>query len=154
MLDVFSWGSLLAVDGKTMLTNFLIFAFWTILSSKDPGFDTYDEYWRATCWSLEAMYEGKWPFKDHKGKKYDKFSYLGRKAGTYLAGGYFCALWAKLGDLDYYATMVKLRHYAANIPCSWCRAGESDAIPWNDFRPTASWIPTTYSTTCIASSSG
>ena len=67
MLDVLSWGSLLAVDGKTMLTNFLIFAFWTLLSSKDPGFDTYDEYWLATCWSLEAMYEGKWPFKDHKG---------------------------------------------------------------------------------------
>ena len=70
------------------------------------------------------------------------------------AGGYFCALWAKLGDLDYYATMMKLRHYAANIPCSWCREGESDAIPWNGFRPTASWIPTTYSPTCIASSSG
>ena len=61
------------------------------------------------------------------------------------AGGYFCALWAKLGDLDYYATMMKLRHYAANIPCSWCREGESDAIPWNGFRPTASWIHTTYS---------
>ena len=37
------------------------------LSSKDLVFDTYDEYWLATCWSLEAMYEGKWPFKDHKG---------------------------------------------------------------------------------------
>ena len=74
MLDVFSWGSLLAVDGKAMLTNFLIFACWTILSSKDPGFDTYDEHWLATRWSLEAMYERNRPLKDHKGKKYDTFA--------------------------------------------------------------------------------
>ena len=145
MLDVFSWGSLLAVDGKTMLTNFLIFAFWAVLSSTDPGFDTYDEYWIATCWSFEAMLTGYWPYEDHKRRKYEPYSYLGKLAGKALAGGYYAALWAKLGDLDYYAAMMKLRHYGANIPCSWCGAGETPGTPWNDFRPTAAWIATIYS---------
>ena len=59
MLDTWLWGSLLVTDGCTSLTNFLIFAFWSMLAVKNIGLQTYDDYWRALCWSLEIVYTGK-----------------------------------------------------------------------------------------------
>ena len=46
----------------------------------------------------QALWSGKWPSTDWKGRPYDPASPQGRKAGRDLAGGYFGALWVLRGD--------------------------------------------------------
>ena len=77
-MDIFSWGSVLVTDGDTLLSHFLICCFYNILAS---GM-TYPEVWAVIVWSLQALYTGKWPERDHKGNMlHDK------RAGQWLAHG-------------------------------------------------------------------
>ena len=63
---------------------------------------TMDEIWRVVVWSLEALYEGKWPATDHRGVPYPANSAEGLIAGQDLAGGYRGLLWMIKGDLKFF----------------------------------------------------
>ena len=76
-LDVWSFGSLLITDGKTMQTHFLVVMCYQMLAA---GMATYDEFWVALCLSLRACYDGKHPATDHLGNSLEG-THLGKLAG-------------------------------------------------------------------------
>ena len=47
--------------------------------------------------------------RDFNGVLYEPDTLECRRAGEWLAGGYFRVLWVKLGDLDYFAQQLMLR---------------------------------------------
>ena len=147
MVDLWSWGSLLVTDGSTIHSHFLSFAFFEILATREGLVGTYEELWRAFTWSLLALYTGKWPHEDHNRVPYAPNSKEGKLAGTYLAGGWFCALWVLMGDLDYMHKQLYMRHFGANMPCSWCPADSTlGSKPWSDYRLEHSvWMRCIYS---------
>ena len=141
MFDIYSWGSILCTDGSTWQSLFLILGMHVSLCCDH----TYDEIWKIICWSLLALYHGKWPKKHWGDSVYHPNSLEGKRAGKNLAGGYFATVWAILQDLDNMASNMKLRRYSQTMPCNWCDANLS-LCPWSDFRPhAANWINTIYS---------
>ena len=149
LLDIWSWGSLMTLDGKTMLTNFLIFSFYTMLQTHAADEKTYETFWIALCWSLECLYIGKHPYSHWDGVAYGKGTPEGKLAGTWLADGWFGALWCIIGDLDYFHAQLNLRHHGSSAPCSFCPA-DSTTMPWSEFRPgRATWMRGVYTATAF-----
>ena len=74
--------------------------------------------------------------------RYDKDSIEGRRAGTWLAGGYVAILVAIGGDLDYLAKTLQLPRWSkASSPCSLCRCTKSGPLSYLDNRlGLAGWL--------------
>ena len=62
-MDVLSWASL-AVTGSTLQTFFFIYGCFTALFSKTSMRHTVRRQWIYLKWSLQALWEGKWPDHD------------------------------------------------------------------------------------------
>ena len=71
-------------------------------------------------WSLHWMCQGKWPDRDHKGKKYAASSAEGQLAGSSLAGGFFAVLWNIKGDLKFFSGSLGMRCCTGLLPCDFC----------------------------------
>ncbi len=63
------------------------------------------------------------------------------ESGEPLAGGYFGVLWMMKGDLDYFAKVLRLRHYSQEQFCDFCPATRHEPFSMNafNFRTDASW---------------
>ena len=74
--------------------------------------------------------------------RYDRRSPEGKKAGTWLAGGFRGVLFATIGDLDFNAKWLKLPRWSTeSSPCALCRCVKHGALSWLDNRyPDAPWI--------------
>ena len=140
LVDLYSWGSLLNSDGVTWLSLYLIIGIHCVLCSDA----TIDEIWTIIVWSFGCMYRGTWPDRHWNGRKYPAGTPEYIRAGTELAGGFYTTLWVIAADLDQIAKNLKLRHYAASQPCTWCNA-DTTGIPWSDFKPDALWMETVFS---------
>ena len=65
--------------------------------------------------------------------------------GTPLANGYFASPWIVKADLEYYANVLGLEHWArGDRPCTACKVDKSP-LPWTDHKlvgdPKVPWIP-------------
>ena len=81
---IFSWSSLLG-SGATKETNYFVWGIFEAAISKLPDADTLDKFWKTFCWSLVALWHGKWPSHSPERVLYPSASEAGRKAGTQLA---------------------------------------------------------------------
>ena len=135
-LFVFSFASLLGY-GSTTEMNFLIWAMWELCLCKMAAGHTLNRFHKLLCWSLKALWEGRWPTHDADGKPLRD-----GRAGTWLAGGFYAVPWYWLGDLEHWAKVYKLPHFSSNKPCVCCPADCNDAsLPWTDFRENAAaWM--------------
>ena len=102
MFDVWSWGSLLMEDGATWKTNFLILGIHTLLYSSDPLTSTDDDVFTIMCWSLLALYNGRYPPKHWDGSDWIEGSEDYNRRNQPLAGRFCCVLWSIFGCLDHF----------------------------------------------------
>ena len=122
-LDVYNWQSALAEGTSTRLKIFIHAIFETCKAHlEEHGHCSMTEIWKIIVWSLKALHSGKWPPLDWCDKPWPPGSAEKVLADndTPLAGGYFCVLWILKGDLDYFAKVLRLRHYSANEFCELC----------------------------------
>lgn len=143
-LDCFSWQSLLAF-GQTMVVKMLMVAVFDQNKSKseDGSLQTMDSVWSILCWSLAALFEGRYPSCDWNGTVYEPGTADAMLANTPLTteDGYFCVLWSVKGDIDWFGKGLNLKKHNANEPCDWCPATKllgPDMWPTN-FTATAPW---------------
>ena len=61
------------------------------------------------------------------------------RSGKPLAGGFKACLWAFIGDLDYFVSILGLPNFNSQRPCSLCRCSLSGVNTWSDFKETAQW---------------
>ena len=142
-LDCYSWQSLLAF-GPTMSIKMLISCIFEHNKFKhaDGTERSMDDIWKIICWSLGALFEGRYPTHDWLGALYEEGSSEALLATTPLTvDGYFCVLWSIKGDIDWFAKGLKLRHYSSNEPCDWCPANKLlDSSMWpTNFDVAAPW---------------
>ena len=141
-MTTFSWSSMLGV-GTTDESQFFIFGLFDRLNAhnaEDTSKDTLHCFFELLAWSFQALADGKWPSRDHRGRKYEKDSEKGRLAGTDLAGGYCGVLWGIIGDLDYFCKTLTLpKSTLASGPCCLCKCTGRGANTWCDFSRTAPW---------------
>ena len=135
--QVFSWTSLLA-RGPTKSTCFLIYLFFWHLIVPAGNMDLYKKFTKVLCWSLGALFDGKWPGADADGRPWEQGSPQAERAGKPLANGFFCCVYLLKGDLEFMSKAFGLEWASSNSPCSLCRCNTTD-IPWSDGRRTAAW---------------
>jgi hypothetical protein len=93
-------------------------------------------------WSLNALGEGVFPDRDHRGRKFgrDYEPHRAKFAGFPLAGGYV-GCWAELrGDWKFLKQVLKLQeHYSNRVSvCHLCKAsGKTPGLEFTDFSMTA-----------------
>ena len=138
-LDVYSWQGLLG-QGPTLWQKQYIFAVWTSLLTGT----TMQEAWAVLSWSLQALYEGKWPSTDHRGIEYTPTSLEGLLAGKHLAEGFFAVMWLLKGDLKYFHEGLGMRCVTSrDSPCDWCPCHRDDSGDPNyhqlNFNDDAKW---------------
>ena len=137
VVDCLSWSSLLST-GPTRLTNFLVWFAFNHLAKKNGFAATWPTFWRQLCKSLRSLWEGTWPMTDQNGDPHPL-------AGQPLAGGYYCVVYTKKGDLPWIASNLGLSHSSSTQPCMMCKCtnlgGEQDRMPWTDCNQPPSWLP-------------
>ena len=82
---------------------------WLVFSKfcAEGAHDSVGVFSRILCWSLEALFTGKWPMRNWDGTEFTSATDRAR-AGTDLADGYYGILWAIRADLDHLARVLKL----------------------------------------------
>ncbi len=134
----FSLGAVLC-GAPSMDSSFLVFA-WpktATAAQRHHGASAWDEAFRAIARSFTALWEGRNPSKDWQGRDVRDGS-----AGTPIVpdGRRFC-LWQLLGDLEYYANVLKMPHWGRGefswrCNCSKSAPGRSSA----DVRDRPGWV--------------
>ena len=146
MAVVFSWFSLLCPMLPTKESLLLIWACNPQQFIEGIG-GTLDSFWKVLAWSFGILRSGRWPHRDHRGVSYARGSPEHQKAGTHIAGGWHCLLFAICGDLDYQNKFLQTPHWgSASRPCGLCRCTRDGALSWRDFRPNAAWRDNVLST--------
>ena len=136
----FEWCSLV---GKGATTEAVFWVWGVFEKAMVAGVGgTLENFMEILKWSFYWLWQGKWPTHDHKGKKYSASSEEGKKANTWLAGGFYAVVWAIMGDLDYYAATLKLPHYGAKSPCALCRCTIHGENTWKNNQSNAPWLQT------------
>ncbi len=72
----FCWYGLLAFAATGLTTADYVFWIWGAFDAyleADESQDTVDEFLKVLCWSLLALYTGKWPNEDHRGVEHLAF---------------------------------------------------------------------------------
>ena len=145
-MEVLSWASLV-VTGSTLQTFFWIYGCFTALFSKTTMRHTVRRQFIYLKWSLQALWEGKWPDHDPFRGPYPPDSPEGRRAGTPLCGngveGFFGLPFVIRGDLEWFYSICELADYKSRQPCCWCPANLTN-IPWRDMTVDALWRNLTY----------
>ena len=108
--------------------------------------DTWDILWDAVVWSLNQLFAGRWPAKDHMGQPFPSGSTRSLKAGTQLCPGLDLrgVVWIITADLKHLAVEFGLASHSSLNPCFKCACNKSN-IPFNDFRQNAKWKGTVFS---------
>lgn len=144
MVECISWSSCLC-RGPVNLVNIVIAFIFSLMYVRLPGLCTHDAIWKVVCWSLTACYEGKFPSEDPSARPYTE-GINARRAGQWLADGYFLVLWLLRSDLDYMKSAFRGADYGGNqAPCNSCAATGDDECPWTDCRDDAVWMNKIYS---------
>ena len=105
------------------------------------------EIWKILLWSLHWLYMGVWPPVDHNFQPFPEGSSDAKLARQPLADGYCAVLYTIKGDLDFYAKVLKLRHYNADLMCDLCPANRSEGDRehlYNNFSADAKWMKELY----------
>ena len=77
--------------------------------------------------------------------RYPRGSREQKRALKPLASGFYCCLFSIIGDLDYFAGILQLPHFASKSnPCPLCRASSTGPNTWANFRPDAPWRATVW----------
>ena len=95
--------------------------------------------WDVLGWSFEALLAGKHPSRDPFGQSWPAGSFRSELAGAYLHPSKLQAvIWGIVGDLDFFNKDLGMPAMNARMFCWRCLC-DRDAVPWNDFRPSAAW---------------
>ena len=148
---IITFCSLVAL-GAVWEMNFPIFLmFKPLLFDGDgsPEDSTRHHLWNAICWSFAEGYKGRFPEYDWNNNPLGANTQAGRKKGEYFAvsefGYMFLVLWILRGDLEWYWDEFGFPRWNTQNPCHWCCCNRTNR-PWNDFKPTAAWLGTIYTT--------
>lgn len=145
-MDVISFTSLLATAATKQIT-YMVWCCYAHLYSQAWGRRTLDAAMRIIAWSLEALQMGRWPATQWDGSAHPPGSLAARRAGEWLADGFFGIIWVLRGDLDWAYKVWKFPHYGSERPCGWCPCSIRDnALPWTDLRPDADWVSQVHTT--------
>lgn len=129
---IFSWCSMLTAPSTKESMRFIWGAFDKLCKpdGDDGSFGTFTTFFQVLCWSLQCLYSGKWPHRNHLGQLFPPTSWRAKLAGRDLAGGFTGYLFATIGDMDYFASILQLPNYSwAKGPCSICRCTLGGSIP-------------------------
>lgn len=143
---VFSWASMLVHSATKEGMRFIWGAFDKLCKPDDAetgAIGTFFQFFRILTWSLRCLYEGKFPQRDHLGRRFPAGSWRAKVAGKDLADGWSAHLFSVIGDLDYFAAILKLPHFSrAGGPCPICRTTLGGNTTWTNMQKTAPWIAT------------
>lgn len=143
---VFSWASMLVHSGTKEGMRFIWGAFDKLCKTDDVetgAMGTFSQFFRILTWSLHCLYSGKFPERDHLGRRFPPDSWRAKVAGQDLAHGWTGYLFSVIGDLDYFAAILKLPHFSrAGGPCPICRCTLGGNLTWTNMQKTADWIGT------------
>ena len=111
--------------GSTLKIKFLMCAmFENNKISGVPGLeDSTITIWRNSCWSLRALYEGRFPENDWKHQQWDQYSSEASVAGYHLCSEekeFLGVVWSIKGDLDWFFKGLGLKSYNDTGPCEYC----------------------------------
>ncbi|CAE8586409.1 unnamed protein product, partial [Polarella glacialis] len=136
LMTMFTWSSLLG-SGSTLDMLFWIWSVFDKLCHTGDCDGTMQSFFAILKWSFFWLWIGKWPDEDW----YNPLSAAGKKAGSFLACGFFGVLFAIEGDLEYLTLHLDLpRHSLQSGPCCLCRATMRGDNSWADFRTNAAWL--------------
>ena len=132
MALVFTWFSLVA---NQMPTKESLLWIWAgspqhFLSGENGTMNT---FYMILAWSMDCLFSGLWPTRDHRGVAYHPGSKEYRKANSQLAGGFYCTLVGLCGDLDYFAKFLSMPHWGSHNPCGWCGCSSLESNHSHDF---------------------
>ena len=137
-LDVYSIQSMFCKLSSSLESKILLTSIFN--DSRVP--DSESEIWRILLWSLHWLYIGKWPPVDHNFQNWPASSSQSKIAGSDLANGMRCIIFAIKGDLDFFAKTLGLRSYNADFMCELCPAHRNAAersMLYNNFSGDARW---------------
>ncbi|CAE7578117.1 unnamed protein product [Symbiodinium sp. CCMP2592] len=149
-LSTMSWYSFMGTDSRTKEKLMWIYSCPEKyrLNKSDQHEPTLDTFFRILAWSLTWLYRGKWPDRDFNGAKYKTGTLEHKRALTPLAGGLYCVLLGITGDLDWFAAVLKLPHFASSKgPCCLCKAQAKGPLTFTNFRANAPWRDTVWKAT-------
>ena len=137
---VFSTGSLLS-KSSTMDSSSLIAAWPKSATSKTATHDTWQLPFKVMSWSFQALFDGKHPAVDWNGEPFSPSSEMAQLAGKdILPNGLRCIVWALLGDLEYFANVLKYPHWKKIEFCWLCNCSRHDETRhWCDFSLEPGW---------------
>lgn len=140
-LLTFSIGSCLC--GQAGMDSSLFVAAWpksaAASSDKHPA-GTWDKLFVIIAWSMTALWEGVHPHVDWEGRPFAVGSQFRQLAGSSIANGWRFLLWQLVGDLEYYANVLKLPHWTRHEFCWWCDCSRvTPGKLWVDFSDNPGW---------------
>ena len=143
-INIVSFRSLLSA-GNVGTTQMLLAAIpkSCISKSEVPEQDTMSCVWKVLVWSFEHCFFGKFPERNHEGKKWTSADKQRQdKAGLPLQTSHTKAcLFAVSADGEYLQNEFRLAGASRNKMCFNCDA-DKDSLPYNDFRVSAGWKKT------------
>ena len=143
-VPVFKGKSLYVISGLSLLgtgtsidVKMILTCYWSHFKNKDQhnlDLDTEDTVWKYIQWDLEVCFSGVHPSTDALGNPWALGSAERILQGTPLAEGYFAVPWIVKGDLEYYANVLGLEHWArGDRPCMACKV-DRGPCPWTDHK--------------------
>ena len=134
--------------GSTDEIKYLLFSVFEQckVTSDDVEGDTLKETWKILKWSLDALFDGKFPDKDWKGDPWPQNSAEAAIAGDDLAEGMFACIYVLKGDMEHFSKNYGVADYRSNKPCPFCPADRYDDVSkqFTNFRPDAGWKTMVY----------
>ena len=100
---------------------------------------TWDEVYEVLAWSFQSLWTGKHPDKDWKGRELPK-DLQGLATKPITRQGYRFYVWQYLGDLEYFANVLKFPHWQSDAFCWLCSCNKKikGKSPW-DWRDEPGW---------------
>jgi hypothetical protein len=123
-LDVYSWMGMLG-DVDNCWSLYMKHYMFSVFTASVTD-NTMDEAWEVLVWSFAALFEAKFPSKNHKGDEYSQFSAEGLIAGQPLADGFFGVVLTIKGDMKFFHEGFDMACATGVDPCDHCPCHRSD----------------------------
>ncbi|CAE8728388.1 unnamed protein product [Polarella glacialis] len=120
LMTMFTWSSLLG-SGSTLDMLFWIWSVFDKLCHTGDCDGTMQSFFAILKWSFFWLWIGKWPDEDWTGRKYNPLSAAGKKAGSFLAAGFFGVLFAIEGVTAVSIALEYMRCKYLNKLTMFCR---------------------------------